>query len=218
MPIRPPSPAPRTVEGPRRVRCRSNVGDGQDSAARNVIPCHEKTRPRPTGNAHGSIRHGGHHLSDHCSVNAGWTQACISSSAPGTARGLGPPLGRRLTIGSWRCDRSLTSTGGSQEADAATPIHRQSRWHARGRGSRGRRRRAIRHRPAEDPVADVHRLWPGARRTRARGPAAGDGRRGTSGGRFRIEVFPGGQIMPPLDCFDAASHGTIEAFMAGSYY
>ena len=33
----------------------------------------------------------------------------------------------------------------------------------------------------------------------------------TSGGRFRIEVFPGGQIMPPLDCFDAASQGTIEA-------
>ena len=35
-----------------------------------------------------------------------------------------------------------------------------------------------------------------------------------SGGRFRIEVFPGGQIMPPFDCFDAASKGTIEAFMA----
>ena len=28
-----------------------------------------------------------------------------------------------------------------------------------------------------------------------------------SGGRFRIEVFPGGQIMPPLECFDAASQG-----------
>ena len=27
----------------------------------------------------------------------------------------------------------------------------------------------------------------------------------TSGGRFRIEVFPGGQIMQPFDCFDAAS-------------
>ena len=35
-----------------------------------------------------------------------------------------------------------------------------------------------------------------------------------SGGRFRIEVFPGGQIMPPFDCFDATSKGTIEAFMA----
>jgi len=34
-----------------------------------------------------------------------------------------------------------------------------------------------------------------------------------SGGRFRIEVFPGGQIMPPLDCFDATSRGTIEDFM-----
>ncbi len=40
----------------------------------------------------------------------------------------------------------------------------------------------------------------------------------TSGGRFRIEVFPGGQIMPPFDCFDAASKGTIEAFMAIAYY
>ena len=40
----------------------------------------------------------------------------------------------------------------------------------------------------------------------------------TSGGRFRIEVFPGGQIMPPLDCFDATSQGTIEAFMGAPAY
>jgi TRAP-type mannitol/chloroaromatic compound transport system substrate-binding protein len=40
----------------------------------------------------------------------------------------------------------------------------------------------------------------------------------TSGGRFRIAVFPGGQIMQPFECFDAASRGNIEAFMAGSYY
>src|SRR5262245_26351864 len=39
-----------------------------------------------------------------------------------------------------------------------------------------------------------------------------------SGGRLRIEVFAGGQIMPPFDCFDAASRGTIEAFYASSYY
>jgi TRAP-type mannitol/chloroaromatic compound transport system substrate-binding protein len=39
-----------------------------------------------------------------------------------------------------------------------------------------------------------------------------------SGGRFRIEVFPGGQIMPPLDCFAAASRGTIEAFMGTATY
>ena len=39
-----------------------------------------------------------------------------------------------------------------------------------------------------------------------------------SGGRFRIEVFPGGQIMPPFACFDAASQGTIEAFMATPNY
>jgi TRAP-type mannitol/chloroaromatic compound transport system substrate-binding protein len=39
-----------------------------------------------------------------------------------------------------------------------------------------------------------------------------------SGGRFRIEVFPGGQIMQPFECFDAASKGTIEAFMAAPFY
>ncbi|HSF07140.1 MAG TPA: TRAP transporter substrate-binding protein [Methylomirabilota bacterium] len=40
-----------------------------------------------------------------------------------------------------------------------------------------------------------------------------------SGGRFRIEVFPGGQIMPPLDCFDATAKGTIDAYMgAGTYW
>jgi len=40
----------------------------------------------------------------------------------------------------------------------------------------------------------------------------------TSGGRFRIEVFPGDQIIPAFACFDAASQGTIEAFMATPYY
>ena len=39
-----------------------------------------------------------------------------------------------------------------------------------------------------------------------------------SSGRFRIEVFPGDQIMPAFACFDAASQGTIEAFMATPYY
>ena len=39
-----------------------------------------------------------------------------------------------------------------------------------------------------------------------------------SGGRFRIEVFPGGQIMPPFACFDAASQGSIEAFMGSGQY
>jgi TRAP-type mannitol/chloroaromatic compound transport system substrate-binding protein len=39
-----------------------------------------------------------------------------------------------------------------------------------------------------------------------------------SGGRFRIEVFPGGQIMQPFECFDAASKGTIQAFMGSGQY
>jgi len=34
-----------------------------------------------------------------------------------------------------------------------------------------------------------------------------------SAGRFRIEVFPGGQIMQPFECFDAASQGKIESYM-----
>src|SRR5262245_63481690 len=33
-----------------------------------------------------------------------------------------------------------------------------------------------------------------------------------SGGRFRIEVFPGGQIMKPFECFEAAAQGKIEAY------
>ena len=39
-----------------------------------------------------------------------------------------------------------------------------------------------------------------------------------SGGRFVIEVFPGGQIMPLFDCFDATSQGTIEAYMGSQQY
>ena len=39
-----------------------------------------------------------------------------------------------------------------------------------------------------------------------------------SSGRFRMEVFPGGQIMEPFACFDAASQGRIEAFHAGSLF
>jgi len=37
-------------------------------------------------------------------------------------------------------------------------------------------------------------------------------------GRFRMEVFPGGQITPPLGGFDAAAQGQIDAFMAAAYY
>jgi TRAP-type mannitol/chloroaromatic compound transport system substrate-binding protein len=39
-----------------------------------------------------------------------------------------------------------------------------------------------------------------------------------SGGRFRIEVFPAGQIMPAFDCFDAAAQGKVEMFSAGSIF
>jgi len=39
-----------------------------------------------------------------------------------------------------------------------------------------------------------------------------------SGGRFTIEVFPAGQLMKPLDCFAETAKGTVQAFMAASYY
>jgi TRAP-type mannitol/chloroaromatic compound transport system substrate-binding protein len=39
-----------------------------------------------------------------------------------------------------------------------------------------------------------------------------------SGGRFRIEAFPGGQIMQPFECFDAASQGKIEGLMGSPQY
>jgi TRAP-type mannitol/chloroaromatic compound transport system substrate-binding protein len=39
-----------------------------------------------------------------------------------------------------------------------------------------------------------------------------------SGGRFRIEVLPAGQIMGPFEVFDAASQGKIEMFSAGSIF
>jgi TRAP-type mannitol/chloroaromatic compound transport system substrate-binding protein len=39
-----------------------------------------------------------------------------------------------------------------------------------------------------------------------------------SGGRFRIEVSPAGQLIPPLEVFDAASKGTVEAFQAISIF
>jgi TRAP-type mannitol/chloroaromatic compound transport system substrate-binding protein len=39
-----------------------------------------------------------------------------------------------------------------------------------------------------------------------------------SGGRFRIEVFAGGQIMSDFACFAAASQGTIETFMGTPSY
>jgi TRAP-type mannitol/chloroaromatic compound transport system substrate-binding protein len=39
-----------------------------------------------------------------------------------------------------------------------------------------------------------------------------------SGGRFKIEVFPGDQIIPSFECFNAASQGKIEAFMGSGQY
>ena len=71
-----------------------------------------------------------------------------------------------------------------------------------------------RHRAAEGPVADVHGLDPGARPSQGAAQRLAKVVEETSGGRFRIEVYPGGQIMPPFECFAAASKGTIEAFMA----
>jgi TRAP-type mannitol/chloroaromatic compound transport system substrate-binding protein len=40
----------------------------------------------------------------------------------------------------------------------------------------------------------------------------------SSGGRLTIEVFPAGQLMPALACFEGTSKGTVEAYMGASYY
>lgn len=39
-----------------------------------------------------------------------------------------------------------------------------------------------------------------------------------SGGRLKIQVFAGGELMPAFGCFDACQQGTIEAFMGAPYY
>ena len=39
-----------------------------------------------------------------------------------------------------------------------------------------------------------------------------------SGGRFRIEVFPGGQIIQPFECFEATAQGKIEAYFGPSQW
>src|SRR5206468_2307519 len=92
--------------------------------------------------------------------------------------------------------------------------------HEGGRGGRGghHHRRPERHRSAEGPVANVDGLDRGARHTAGRCPRLAKVVEETSGGRFRIEVFPGGQIMPSFECFDAASQGKIEAFMGSGQY
>ena len=39
-----------------------------------------------------------------------------------------------------------------------------------------------------------------------------------SGGRLKIQVFAGGELVPPLGTFDAVSKGTVEAGSGASYY
>ena len=39
-----------------------------------------------------------------------------------------------------------------------------------------------------------------------------------SGGRLKIQVFAGGELMPAFGCFDATQQGTIECFMGAPYY
>lgn len=39
-----------------------------------------------------------------------------------------------------------------------------------------------------------------------------------TGGRFKIQVFAGGELMPATGVFDACLQGTVEAFNGGAYY
>lgn len=57
--------------------------------------------------------------------------------------------------------------------------------------------------------ADV--LWGGSRRFAA---LVDD----LTGGRLKVEAYPGGELMPLSDVFDACAQGTIEAFHSAPYY
>ena len=39
-----------------------------------------------------------------------------------------------------------------------------------------------------------------------------------TGGRLKIKVYAGGELVPPLNTFDAVSAGTVESGSAASYY
>ena len=39
-----------------------------------------------------------------------------------------------------------------------------------------------------------------------------------SGGRLKIEVYGGGELIPSLECFDAVSHGAVEMASGSGYY
>ena len=40
----------------------------------------------------------------------------------------------------------------------------------------------------------------------------------TSGGRFRIDIYPDGKLMPAFDCFDGVAKGTVESLMGTPTY
>lgn len=42
--------------------------------------------------------------------------------------------------------------------------------------------------------------------------------RDMSGGRLEIEVYGGGELIPPLECFDAVSNGAVEMGNGAAYY
>lgn len=67
-------------------------------------------------------------------------------------------------------------------------------------------------------MAHVHLLHPRTRRAARAAKRLAQAVEEINGGRFRIEVFPAGQIMGAFECFDAASQGKIEAFSAGSLF
>ena len=113
--------------------------------------------------------------------------------------GAGGPVGPR------RRGRLPSARRGAEEAlddrdDAGSSRRRAG---AGGRGRRQRhRRRPLRHRAAEGPVAACPRPTPPCS-TMLQGAAQRLAKvvEETSGGRFRIEVFPGGQIVPAVRMF-----------------
>ena len=94
----------------------------------------------------------------------------VLHEVPGAGRPLGPRRRGRLPSARRGCKE--------RRDDRPTQVPRDGERGDGGGGGDRPRRRSQRHRPAEDPVAHVHGLDPGARLTAGRGPAAGEGRRG----------------------------------------
>src|SRR5262249_39322601 len=107
-------------------------------------------------------------------------------------------------------DRIPARPAAQQVGHGATQLPRPTGRCARGLRCGCRGRRAERHRSTEVPVAHADDVSPALDVMQGAALQVAKTVEEMSGGRLRIEVFPAGQIMPALGCFDAASQGSVE--------